>query len=269
MMVMATIWGWLGWALAGAAAALALALAVCVRAERNRRRRGHKRELELLERLAGGLAHELKNPLGALNLNVQLLEEELESSGSLAGASRERIAKIKGEYRRLESVIDDFLRYASRKQLTIATVDINDVAGELVTFVTPEFRRRGVAIALETSEVAPVAKADAALLKQALLNIILNALESISGQGQVSISVALDDDCVRISVRDTGAGVSAADLPHIFDAYFSTKKRGTGLGLAIAKRIVEDHGGTIEIESTPGQGTTAVIKLPAAGPEST
>jgi signal transduction histidine kinase len=265
MVIAALFWNWLGWALAGTAAG-AVVLAACVRAERKRRKREHRREIELLERLAGGLAHELKNPLGALNLNVQLLEEELESSGSLSEASRDRISKIKGEYRRFESVIDDFLRYASRKQLSLARVDMNDVAGDLATFVKPEFHRRGVAIALEPSEGPAVASADAALLKQALLNLILNALESIPGPGSVAMSVSRDDDCVRIVVKDTGSGVAAADLPHIFEAYFSTKKRGSGLGLAIAKRIIEDHGGTISVESSPGVGTAATITLPSAGP---
>jgi two-component system sensor histidine kinase HydH/two-component system sensor histidine kinase AtoS len=233
---------------------------------RVRQRAGATKEQDLLDKLASGLAHELKNPLGALNLNVQLLEEELEGKGALGDSSRARLTTIKNECRRLEEVLNNFLRYAGRRQLALTDVDLNKMVDELVTFIKPESLQRGVALEAELSAEPLVVKADATLIKQAFLNVLLNGLEATSGKGTILIRTAREDGGVTVSVQDSGAGISSEDLPHIFDAYFSRKPHGMGLGLAITKRIIDDHGGRITVGSTPGEGTRVTVFMPSAVP---
>lgn len=257
-------------ALAGTVAAAA-ALGVCAawhkRRMRHARRAERAREQELLERLAGGLAHELKNPLGALSLNLQLLEEELKESGRLSEASAARMAAITKDYHRFEDVLNNFLRYAARRQMVMAETDLSAIADEIVTFVKPDIARGGIALKLLPAAEPVPCRIDAPLVKQALLNVVLNAIEAMPGTGgTLELSTAREDGFGRISVRDTGVGISSEDLGHVFDAYFSKKKNGTGLGLAITRRIIEDHDGRIEVESTPGRGTTVSILLPVEGP---
>lgn len=257
---------------AGIVAAVCAVVAVAAhrrarKALRSLRRHERAREEDLLERLAGGLAHELKNPLGTLNLNVQLLEEDLAQRGGLDPALKSRIASIAGDYRRLEEVLNNFLRYASRRQLALAEVDMNTLVYDLVTFLEGELRRTGVEIRTAPSPAAPVCRADAGLIKQALLNVMLNAIEAMPGGGSIEIATSREDGFARVTVRDTGVGIPPENLPRIFDAYFSRKQGGTGLGLAITKRIIEDHDGRITVESAPGKGATVTIELPVEGPQ--
>ena len=233
---------------------------------RVRARAGATKEQDLLDKLASGLAHELKNPLGALNLNVQLLEEELEGKGALGDSSRARLTTIKNEYRRLEEVLNNFLRYAGKRQLALTEVDLNKMVDELVTFIRPESQQRGVALEAELSPEPLVVKADATLVKQAFLNVLLNGLDATSGRGTIVIRTAREDGGAAVSFKDSGTGISSEDLPQIFDAYFSKKPHGTGLGLAITKRIIDDHGGRITVESTPGEGTRVTVFMSSAGP---
>jgi signal transduction histidine kinase len=237
------------------------------RGAKARRREERAREQALLDRVAAGLAHEIKNPLGALSLNVQLLEEELAASGQLSSASRARLAAISKDYHRLEDVVNNFLRYAANRRMSLSDVDVNDLVHELVTFVKPDLVRADATLDLALSEAPVMCRVDAPLLKQALLNVMLNALEAMpTGKGTLGVSTEQADGTVRISLKDTGIGIAESDLPRIFDAYFSRKAHGTGLGLAITRRIIEDHDGRIDVESAPGSGTTVTISLPAAGP---
>lgn len=258
-------------ALAGMAAAAAAGVSAAWyrRRMRHARRAERAREQELLERLAGGLAHELKNPLGALSLNLQLLEEELKESGRLSEASAARMAAITKDYHRFEDVLNNFLRYAARRQVVVAETDLNAIAEEIVTFVKPDIARGGIVLDLVPAAEPLPCRIDAPLVKQALLNVVLNAIEAMSASGgTLELATAREDGFGRISVRDTGLGISNEDIAHIFDAYFSKKKNGTGLGLAITKRIIDDHDGRIEVDSTPGSGTTVSILLPFEGPTS-
>ncbi len=262
--------GSLAVAIAAAAASAAAAVAVVARARAKARAARHgerEREQELLDRLAAGLAHELKNPLGALSLNIQLLEEDLSASPQLAEASRARIATIKKDYRRFEEVINNFLRYASRRALSLSDVDLSAVVSDVLTFLKPEMLRRGICAETHLASEPAIVRCDQSLMKQALLNVILNAIEAMgAGCGTLAVSTDHTDDAVTLAVADTGGGVAPEHLPHVFDAYYSRKHGGTGLGLAITRRIIEDHGGTITIESTPGRGARVLITLPVDGP---
>ncbi|MCD6405376.1 MAG: hypothetical protein J7M19_06085 [Planctomycetes bacterium] len=246
------------------AAVLAAGLVIRYVGRRTKRRlrRQRKRERDLLENLAAGLAHELKNPLGALNLNLELLREKLESSGGLPDDSRKRLTTIMKETHRLEDVLNNFLRYARRRPPALAPVDIPGLIEDVLVFLNPETLRAGIEVETHFDPDAATCLADASLLKQAMLNVILNAAEAMPNGGLVTITTEHNADAVSIVVTDTGTGVLPEDIPKLFDAYFSAKKGGTGLGLTITKRIIEDHNGTIELESSPGGGTTVTLTLP-------
>lgn len=254
----------------GVAGAVAIAaVAAAVRARRTAERRLallQTKEQELLGRVAAGLAHELKNPLGALNLNLQLLEEELASCGGLSHDSQARLGTIMKETRRLEDVLDNFLRYARRRQLVLSDVGINDLVEEVITFLKPEIVRSHVTVETDFSGELPSSRADASLVKQALLNVILNAVEAMPGGGTLGIRTSLAGSGVSIVVTDDGVGVAEENMPRLFDAYFSTRTRGTGLGLPITKRIVEGHGGTIELERRIVKGTAVTLVFPLCAP---
>jgi signal transduction histidine kinase len=255
-----TDWATVAAMTAAVLAAVAMVLsALCLR-KRRRRSETQPDQRQLLERIAAGLAHELKNPLGALNLNLQLLDEELRGA-SLSPDARGRLALIIRECRTLEEVLDNFLRYARHKTLTLATVSLNTLVGDVITFMTPEMRRAGVALETRLGEDVSC-EADEGLLKQALFNVMTNAVDAMPDGGSLTITTGADSFEAFIAVRDTGVGISAEDLPHVFHAYFSARKGGTGLGLAITRRIIESHGGGVCVQSAPGTGTEVTVTLP-------
>jgi len=219
-------------------------------------------EQELLERLAGGLAHELKNPLGALNLNLQLLQEELEADSPLPPESRRRLALIMKECRRLEDVLAGFLRYAMRRPLERVEVSLNELVDDVLTFLKPEIRSAGVETVTDFDEALPPLNLDPSLMKQALMNVVINALEAMPGGGELRVRTGASRSSAFLVVSDTGEGMPPEVAPHVFEAYFSTKKGGTGLGLAVTERIIEKHGGTVTIENQPGRGAAVTISLP-------
>ena len=186
----------------------------------------------------------------------------------MSDSSRARLASITRDFGRIEDVINNFLRYAGRRTLSFAETDLNALVSDLVTFIKPEALRKGVSLDPRLSDETLTANIDAPLIKQALLNVLLNALDSMAGRGgTLTVSTEKADGWATVAVRDTGVGIAPEDLPHIFEAYYSRKHAGTGLGLAIASRIIEDHGGRIEIESEVGKGTRALITLPSETPQ--
>lgn len=254
------------------AAGLAVGLgALGVALRRRRRAAAHlerpRREVQdLLERLAAGLAHEIKNPLGALNLNLELLQEELEESGVLPDGSRSRLAIIMKECRRLEDVLANFLRYARRRPLRLEHVDLATLIDEVLTFLKPEIRGAGVTVETRFEANLPLLPVDVTLVKQALLNIIINAVEAMPGGGALTVETHGGTGAAEVALSDTGEGVAPEVMPHVFEVYFSGKKGGTGLGLAITRRIIEKHGGTVDLESAGENGTKVTVRLPFEQP---
>jgi len=201
-----------------------------------------------LSRLAGGLAHEIRNPLSTVNLNLQLLEEDLAASASDPEAlrrSRRRLDRLRGEVRHLSDVLDDFLRFARM----------------------PRPRRRCQDVNALVEDVVSSCAVDADLLKQAVLNLLINAQQAMPDGGQIMVRTWADGDAVKISIADTGHGMDPETLARIFEPYFSTKREGTGLGLPTVKRIVEEHGGHIEVHSERHRGTSFTLALPCPAPE--
>ncbi len=221
--------------------------------------------------LAGGLAHEIRNPLNAMNMNVQMLQEELEDAPEDSERAREYIDLLeinRREIMRLERLVSDFLAYARPQQLRPESLDPAALVNEVADFLDADFRRRGVSLARRVDQGLPRFSADPGQLRQALINVMINAADAVSeNQGTVEISAfRREDGGVAIAVADNGGGIPPQEAERIFQIFHSTKKGGTGLGLAISQRIVEAHGGTISAGRREGGGALFTIALPLAGP---
>ncbi len=251
--------------LVGAGVAALFAWTRLGRVRRAERRARDSERLAVLGGLAGGLAHEIKNPLSTLNINLQLLEEDLQRAGESGnGRHMMRLATLRREVRRLEEVLDDFLRYARPHELDLQPVDLNALLDEMLDFVTPEATQSGVRISRGFAPDLGTLRVDAARLKQAFLNIVINAKQAMRTGGELMVRTRRVRRGIEIDFIDTGTGIAPDDLPRIWDVYFSTKEKGTGLGLPTARRIVEEHGGSIGVHSEPGKGTCFTVFLPVS-----
>ena len=219
--------------------------------------------LAFIGTLAGGLAHEIKNPLSTLNINLQLLKEELES---MTGENSKRVYMktqvLQKEVQRLEQILNDFLRFARGQKLELKDYDMNEILDEVADFVTPEIKQKKILILKSYDADLPQCHLDSNLIKQAILNIIINAEQAMENGGELMIRTSKDKKYIQIDITDTGPGIPKDIIDKIFQVYFSTKKTGTGLGLPTAKRIIEDHRGTISVQSEEGKGTNFSITLP-------
>lgn len=221
--------------------------------------------LAYLGSLAGGLAHEVKNPLSTMLINLGLLREDLEAAPGNPERILKRVGLLEREVKRLDQLVQSFLRLARGFDLAPRPTDLNALLRELVEFVEPEARRQGVAIRASLEESLPSIRVDRGLLRQAVLNLLVNARQAMPRGGDLLLRTFLDGACAVIEVTDTGSGMSPEVLARCFDAYFSTKKGGTGLGLSMTRRIVEEHGGSIEVWSEVGRGTRFTVRLPVEG----
>lgn len=219
-----------------------------------------------LSRLAGGLAHEIRNPLSTLNLNLQLLDEDLnhpQPDGDSVRRCRERIGVLRHEVQRLSDILDDFLRFARMPKPHKIPCDVNGIVAEILRFIGPEARRNNVNILTSYGNL-PLCMVDKDLLKQALLNVLLNAEQAMAEGGDVMVRTTVEGDEIRISIADTGHGIAPEVRARIFEPYYSTKKQGTGLGLSLVKRVAEEHGGRIQVHSGGRKGACFDIILPVA-----
>jgi signal transduction histidine kinase len=215
--------------------------------------------------LAGGLAHEIRNPLSTMRLNLDLLAEEFENPEE----RRERrilqkIERVRGEAHRLERILEDFLRFARVQPLQRDPTDLNSVVDSVRDFIEPQALAQGVIVRTHYASDLPRVPLDAELFKQAILNLILNALHAMAEGGELIVSTRRENgDGVILEMVDTGVGIAPELQVKVFEAFFSTRKEGSGLGLPTARKIVETHGGRIALESEPGRGTKFTIRLPA------
>lgn len=230
--------------------------------------------LSALGQLSAGLAHEIRNPLGAIKGAVEILEEDYPAGHPKA----EFYAITLKEVKRLNDVVTNFLNFARPVSRRFIPVDVREVLASLEGLVSGEARAHRVQIVTNFHARPFRVMADEALLKQAFLNIMLNALEAMSDGGTLAISTRVADpasvgfvdadnreEWLEAVFDDTGTGIPEEHLGRVFDPFFTTKKDGTGLGLAITYRIIENHRGIIRVTSQPGQGTTFVITLPLEG----
>jgi signal transduction histidine kinase len=217
-----------------------------------------------IARLAGGLAHEIKNPLSTIRLNIELLAEDLEEVDSPQGRRAFRkIDVVKRECRRLEELLNDFLRFASAHRLELQPSDANHAIREVVELFRPQAAEAKIEILEYLASDLPSVLLDRRSFHRALFNLVLNAQQAMSGGGQLVLRTRSGGNEIAIDLIDTGCGMDTETLGHLFDAFFSTKKGGSGLGLAMVQKIIEAHNGRIAVQSEPNYGTQFTIILPS------
>jgi len=220
-------------------------------------------KLASLGRLAAGIAHEIKNPLSAMSINLQLLEEEVSSSSP---SSRERLLNylniVEAETKRLEGIVQNFLLFAKPPPLELSQVSINQTLDKVLALINREARADGVKITREYCRDLPLVWGDGEQLSQAFLNIVINSLQAMEGKGQLTVRTVSGRQHIEVEISDRGQGIASEDREKIFELYFTTKEEGTGLGLPITQRIIHEHRGWINVESKAGKGTKFRIGLP-------
>ena len=219
--------------------------------------------LNALTLLAAGVAHEIGNPLNSLHIHLQLMERQ---AHKLDRAAREELQEsidiARSEVNRLDSIVTQFLRAIRPSKPELHPENVNTIVEETLRFFTPEIQDRNIVVEQELRSDLPLLQADRDQMKQAFYNVIKNSLQAMKRGGTLRIHTDRDDTHVLISFIDTGSGMSAENLGHVFEPYFTTKPSGTGLGLLIVRRIVREHGGELSIESSEGKGLTLTIRLP-------
>ena len=214
-------------------------------------------QLAALGELAAGLTHEIKSPLAGVISALEALREERDPDGEI-------VDQMLAELRRVTTTVDSLLRLAKPQPPRRTDVNLGKCVQDVAAVFTARFRQQGVSLRIDASDAIPVLPLDPALMTQVLVNLLTNSLQATDRGGSVTVIVAPFPrrDGVVLAVSDTGKGINAEDIRRIFDPFFTTKEEGTGLGLAICRQIVEQHGGTISVESEPGRGTRVIALLP-------
>jgi len=220
-----------------------------------------REHLSALGNLAASIAHEIRNPLNSISMGLQRLKAEFHPTRDEDDYSR-FIGLMRGEVQRLNSIVEEFLSLARPLNIKPEPVRIGELLGELALLARADAESSKVEIHVAASPNLPVVRADVNYLKQLLLNLILNGIQAMPNGGMLRLEAKASRENLILTVADVGEGISPENLPRIFEPYFTTKASGSGLGLAIARRIVEAHGGTIEVKSEPGQGSLFLISLP-------
>jgi signal transduction histidine kinase len=257
----------------------------------------YSRKLAALGRLSAGVAHEVKNPLNAMMIHLELLRQQFvaprateiasggrSAAGRLGAAAvapvldgegsspvmtnpsdaRRHLDVIAGEIRRLDEVVQGFLKFARPEDLKLQPIHLAALLDEVIPIVRPDAERAGVELRVECGD-APDVNGDPAMLRQAFLNLALNACQAMPKGGTLGIRCeSARGHRVSVAFADTGIGIKPEHLQRIFDLYFTTKEKGSGIGLSMVYRTVQMHDGEIEVQSTPGAGTTFTVLLPQA-----
>jgi len=230
----------------------------------HRRDMGRAEHLATLGELAAGLAHEIRNPLAGIAGVVDVMAKELPPSSP----SRAVLGDVQNEVLRIQSILNDLLSYARPRPPTFHPADLNTTVEQAILMARQQVRTKPVEVLFAPNPSMPPVCHDPALLQQVVLNLVMNGIQAISGEGKVEVAIAREDPNALITVKDTGKGISPDALPKIFKPFFTTRKEGTGLGLSLASGIVQSHGGTIEARSILGQGTQFRIQFPMVRPRS-
>ena len=216
------------------------------------------RRLAAIGRLTAGVGHEVKNPINAIVVHLELLRNKVQSGGD----ALRHLDVIQSEIRRLDRVVQTLVDFSRPVELQLNDQDLRGVVSSVLMLASAEFETRGISVESHVPEHAVICRADADLLRQALLNIVLNGAQAMATGGALEVRLSEGTRWASILVRDHGAGIPDEIRPRIFDLYFTTKKEGSGIGLAMTYRIVQLHHGQIDVESKPGSGTTFVLRLP-------
>ena len=216
----------------------------------------------LVGTIAAGIAHEIRNPLSTLRMNLQLLREDWENPiTEREQKGRKRIDVLLRETERMETVVSDFVRFAAGHALRLERTNLNSLTGELLDFLAPQAERSRIRLVRDFAKDLPPVEVDPNLIRQAILNLLVNAQQVLPSGGEIRIRTRENGEFVKLSVTDNGPGIPAEHREKIFHLYFSTKPGGTGLGLPMVKKIVEEHRGRIEVDTELNKGTTFTLCL--------
>jgi signal transduction histidine kinase len=224
------------------------------------------RRLTAINSLTGRVAHEIKNPLNSIALRLEMLRSQ--AAGEASGTESE-IAILSEEVTRLDRVVRTFLDFNRPVEMVPQDVDLTEVVAEIVHLLEPEAERGAIRIRYARPSTAVVVNGDSGLLRQAVMNVAVNAIEAMAGGGSLTFEIAPSPETCTLAIADTGPGIPPESREKIFQLYYTTKPHGSGIGLAMTFRAVQLHGGTIEIASEVGRGTTFRLILPLTGMDST
>jgi signal transduction histidine kinase len=226
-----------------------------------------RRQLQMADRLSaisqitGGVAHEVKNPLNAMLMHVEVARMKLAQGDTDLAPQMEIISR---EILRLDRVVKTFLDFTRPVELNLSEVPLDTFVREMVDLASPQASAVGIHVALREDIDGTSIRMDVDLMKQALLNVVVNAIEAMPNGGELRIECTMRDDEAEIRISDTGSGIPPELREKIFRLYYTTKPEGSGIGLAMTFRIVQLHYGTIDFSSEPGNGTTFVLRLPVS-----
>ncbi|MBN2457398.1 MAG: hypothetical protein JXB29_12825 [Sedimentisphaerales bacterium] len=236
--------------------------------------KSHIGKVEEISRLTGQLAHEIKNPLSVIKINLKLIDEDLQGLNRAVADKTDtkntqelqralkKVDIVRKETSRLQQILDSFLQYIGRTELQLSRVDISRLVGEMIDFYSPQAYKHSITVREGLVREPIVCKVDEGMLKQVILNLFINAQQAMDNGGELMVRTYKHRADAVIQVSDTGSGISDDKLSKIFDAFYSFRPGGKGLGLATAKRIIEAHNGKITVDSEPGKGTSFTIRLP-------
>jgi signal transduction histidine kinase len=214
--------------------------------------------MSALGQLSAGMAHEIRNPLGAIQGAVEILRDDYDPQD----AKYEFIQILLKETDRLNKIVQEFLGFAKPKEPDLQQADLNEELESVLVLTAQEARKSGIRVDKRLDPSVGKQRLDAGLLKQAFLNLILNALQAMPQGGVLTVESGLRNGMLVVRIADTGVGISEENRKRLFSPFFTTKKNGTGLGLAITYRIIENHHGTIDVASEPGKGATFTVTIP-------
>ncbi|GAB4132200.1 sensor histidine kinase [Thermopirellula anaerolimosa] len=216
-----------------------------------------------IARLAGALAHEIKNPLSTIRLNMELLAEDFaEPQTPKERRTLNKVKMVQQECDRLQMILDDFLRFARADRLNLRPAALNEAVRRALQFFAPRAKEAGVEIIEYLTGDIPSVLLDPDAFQSALLNLLINAQQAMPDGGQLVVRTFPSPDGVTVDLIDSGRGMSPETVERAFEAFFTTKQGGTGLGLPTARKIIEAHGGSLRIQSELGKGTQVSITLP-------
>ncbi len=218
----------------------------------------------VIGRLASAIAHEIRNPLNYINLTLDHLRTSLAPNDPQKRALVEKLTlQLKAEVARINTRITEFLKYTRPANLDLKPLDLRETLRDALSMVEVQAAEIGVETRFEENGAMPAVLGDREALRSLFTNLIINSMHAMEGRGgSLTVGLSAENGLARVRVSDTGAGIDAEHLPKIFEPYFSTKETGTGLGLAIAKKAVDEHDGSIRVESKPGEGTTFTVEIP-------
>ncbi len=220
----------------------------------------YSQKLAALGKLTSGVAHEIKNPLNAMVIHVALLREKIARSGP--PDAQASLDTLEQEIRRLDRVIQGFLKFTRPEDLQLTSVTLPELLEEVVQLVSAEAGASGIVIAADLSSALPPVYGDRELLQQVFVNLMRNAIDAMPGGGRLDLSARPVEESIEIVVADTGVGIDPELVDRIFDLYVTTKTKGSGIGLSVVYRIVQLHGGEITVESRKGEGARFLVRLP-------